>query len=156
MTARSRAAADRARAERALSATEEYAAGYRFGQAWLLTDEGREWSIGTSPISPIPALRRLAADRGRDYLRGFYHAVMGRPADPSLQRSAATDTRAGPRQRGRARPITVSVTLSTEEYAAIKSLQMTDGIPTATRIRSLILAYTGDAGIRAAIDAGLA
>lgn len=124
---------------------EEYESGYRFGHAWLLTDEGREWQLGTGarPATVVPALRRLANDRGREYLRGFYDAVMRKPGD-----------RAAPRSR-RARPITVTVTLSTDEYATLKSLQMADGVPTATRIRAMILAYAADDDVRQRVDGGL-
>jgi hypothetical protein len=122
-----------------------YESGHRFGNAWLLTDEGREWQLGTGARSGtvVPALRRLANDRGRDYLRGFYDAVMHKPADRSTPRSR------------RARPITVTVTLSTDEYATLKSLQMADGVPTATRIRAMILAYAADDDIRQQVDGGL-
>jgi hypothetical protein len=123
---------------------DDYESGFRFGDAWLFTEEGRKWrqGSGTRSRSPIPGLRRLAKDRGRDYLRGFYEAVM-------RQEPVAADS------GGRARPITVSVTLSTEEYAAIKSFQAADGIPTATRVRAMILAYSADAAFREAIDAAL-
>jgi hypothetical protein len=123
----------------------EYESGYRFGGAWLLTDEGRQWQLGTGPRSGsvVPALRRLANDRGREYLRGFYDAVMRKPAEA-----------ASPRSR-RVRPITVTVTLSTDEYAALKSLQMTDGVPTATRVRAMILAYASNDDVRHCVDDAL-
>lgn len=130
---------------RDVPAAEEYESGYRFGCAWLLTDEGRQWQLGTGPRSGsvVSALRRLANDRGREYLRGFYDAVMRRPAEA-----------VSPRSR-RIRPITVTVTLSTDEYAALKSLQMTDGVPTATRVRAMILAYASNADIRDCVDDSL-
>jgi hypothetical protein len=123
----------------------EYEAGYRFGHTWLLTEEGRQWQLGTGPRSGsvVPALRRLANDRGREYLRGFYDAVMRRPAEAGSPRSR------------RVRPITVTVTLSTDEYATLKSLQMADGVPTATRVRAMILAYASDADVRRCVDDAL-
>jgi hypothetical protein len=144
-----RAAATReagdAGSSRVVPTADEYESGYRFGHAWLLTDEGREWQLGTGERSGtvVPALRRLANDRGREYLRGFYDAVMRKPAEP-----------VSPRSR-RARPITVTVTLSTDEYATLKSLQMADGVPTATRIRAMILTYAADDDIRKRVDGEL-
>ena len=134
-------------------APDEYQSGYRFGRAWLLTDEGRAWQLGNAEDaqSPVPALRRLAKDRGREYLRGFYDAVIGQPAHADPQVAEQRD-----RRRRRARPITISVALSTEEYATLKSAQTLDGIPTATRVRAMILAYATDDRVRGAIDAALA
>jgi hypothetical protein len=134
-------------------APDEYESGHRFGQAWLLTDEGRAWQRGSGEDaqSPVPALRRLANARGREYLRGFYDAVIGQTEHPDPTVAKQRD-----RRGRRARPITISVALSTEEYATLKSAQTLDGVPTATRVRAMILAYATDDGIRAAIDAALA
>src|SRR5262245_53814532 len=156
MMARRGTAPVRARSQQHLSAAEEYESGYRFGHAWLLSDEGREWQLGVAPgaQSPVPALRRLAADRGREYLRGFYDAVIGQPAEPDHETDPERhrDTDRGVRRSRRARPITVSVTLSAEEYAILKAAQTVDSVPTATRVRAMILAYATDAKIREAID----
>lgn len=122
-----------------------YESGYRFGQAWLLTEEGIQWRLGAGRKSPVPALRRLGNENGRDYLRGFYDAVMRRDGD----RPAPSN------RRRRVRPVTVSVTLTTEEYAMLKSFQAADGIATATRVRAMITAYAADAVFRQAVDAAV-
>jgi hypothetical protein len=131
------------------AATEDYESGYRFGQAWLLTDDGREWQQGlvSETRSPVRALRRLSLERSRDYLRGFYDSVMKRPgaANVPVQRT--------PR---RTRPITVSVALSTDEYAIVKALQAADGVPMATRLRAILMAYATDPRVREAVEAARA
>lgn len=147
MTMRQGSATPRQRTRSTASTDDEYQAGHRFGRAWLLTDEGREWELGIASReqSPVRSLRRLATEHGREYLRGFYDAVLGRDS---------TEIPVS-RTKRRARPVTVSVTLTTEEYAALKSVQTIDGVPTATRIRAMIEAYTHDSGFRKAIDSAL-
>lgn len=124
----------------------EYEAGYRFGRAWLCTNEGRGWRLALDQEGAVmftAAMRALARDNGRDYLHGFYDAAMAgdEPAPPELTRPVPA-----------ARTVRLSLAFSAEEDAALKGLRAVDGVPVTVRLRALLWAYRTDAYVRTVVD----
>jgi hypothetical protein len=124
----------------------EYEAGYRFGRAWLCSGAGREWRAAADQQGAVmftAAMRTLARDNSREYLRGFYEAANAGedPPPPDLSRPVPAT-----------RSVRVSLAFTAEEEAALKGLRAVDGVPMTVRLRALLWAYRTDAHVRTVVD----
>lgn len=122
--------------------SEEYEAGRRMARAWLATEDGQRWrerSPGHASLLGI-ALRTLADRHGHDFRCGF----------TDVATAAATSTRGTRHDTRRVERLTVG--LSAEEDAALRTLREFDGVAASARVRAMLLVYRTDPEFRRRVD----